>query len=332
MARMNKPILIASASFDEHAYGPVSRLLEEQGYPVIVYKTDKLLKGEDSFVIDLRTATPLISYNGVSILSADLSAAWYRKIGSFGLPDADVQLAKQLYMNNEVRALHDTIWPLFYPEDVWLSSPNKIARADRKLAQLLLARDIGFGVPETVVSSDWQAISAMLLSESDSQIIVKMMRGVISQGTEIRSLHTTILDRQRTSHLASYTSPFPGLYQPYIAKAREWRVTVVGDDIFPAAIYTAHEAKDDWRKHQNSDAVQFKTGTLPDGVSERCIRYLQVLGLGFGAFDLIERSDGEVVFLECNPNGQYGWLEEDLGLPISRSIAAALVRIAKDRE
>jgi hypothetical protein len=55
------------------------------------------------------------------------------------------------------------------------------------------------------------------------------------------------------------------------------------------------------------------------------------MGLKFGAFDLVERPDGQIVFLECNPNGQYGWLEEDLGLPISESIAAELVNIAKIR-
>lgn len=328
---MKKPVLIAAASFDEHAYGPVSRLLEKQGYPVIVYRTDKLLASEDRFTIDLRNGTPAIDYNGVSILSEDLSSAWYRKIASFGLPDVDTQLAKQLYMNNEVRALHDTIWPKFYPENFWLSSPTNIARADRKLGQLLLAREIGFSVPETVVSSSWESIITMLIPKGDAQIIVKMMRGVISDGNEIKSLPTTILDQQTIDTLSVYSSPFPGLYQPYVEKAREWRVTAVGDNVFPVAIYTDESARDDWRKHQNSSAVQFKKGKLPDIIVDQCILYLQRMGLGFGAFDLIERPDGQVVFLECNPNGQYGWLEEDLGLPISESIAAELIKIAKQR-
>ncbi len=329
---MKRPILIAAAGFDEHAYGPVSGLLEKKGYPVIVYKTDKLLAGEDQFTIDLSKEAPTIYYNGVSILPEDLSAAWYRKIGSFGLPDAGTQLAKQLYMNNEVRALHDTIWPQFYPENIWLSSPAKIAQADRKLGQLLLAREIGFNVPETLVSSQWGSISTALLTSKDAQIIVKMMRGVISDGNKIKALHTMILDQQKVTDLSDYTSPFPGLYQPYIKKVREWRVTVVGSNVFPVAIYTDKSAKDDWRKHQNSNAVQFKRGTISDEIISQCILFLQRMGLGFGAFDLIEQPDGRTIFLECNPNGQYGWLEEDLGLPISDSIAAELIKIAKQRD
>lgn len=89
--KMKKPILIASASFDEHSYGPVSRLLEHRGYSVVVYKTDKLLSGEDQFTIDLRDNALVLTYNGVSIMPEDIGAAWYRKVGSFGLPDADSQ-------------------------------------------------------------------------------------------------------------------------------------------------------------------------------------------------------------------------------------------------
>ncbi|HKS46022.1 MAG TPA: hypothetical protein VJT49_13100 [Amycolatopsis sp.] len=53
--------------------------------------------------------------------------------------------------------------------------------------------------------------------------------------------------------------------------------------------------------------------------------------LGFGTFDFIEQSDGQIIFLEINPNGQYGWLEEDLGVPISEAIAGELIKIAKHR-
>ena len=322
-------VLIAAASFDEHAYGPVAKKLEARGYPVVVYKTDKLLTGEDIFTIDLRSDVPKISYNDASIAPQDLSAAWYRKIGSFGLPDVESQLAKQLYMNNEMRALHDTIWPLFYPEEMWLSAPARILCADRKLGQLLTAREVGFTVPDTIVSSQWDIITDALLPNESDQIIVKMMRGVISDGNQVKALPTTILNHDSIWRLKRYAVPYPGIYQPYVAKAREWRVTVVGDNIFPVAIYAADDAKDDWRIHQDSGKVAFEKGVLPDNIIGSCLAYLKRLGLGFGAFDLIEEPNGRIVFLECNPNGQYGWLEEDLALPISDAIASELIRIAQ---
>jgi glutathione synthase/RimK-type ligase-like ATP-grasp enzyme len=106
---------------------------------------------------------------------------------------------------------------------------------------------------------------------------------------------------------------------------------VVGDTVFDAAIYTSPDAKDDWRKHQlYEDMVEFRKDTFPDDQKEKCIQYLAALGLRYGAFDFIENPDGENIFLECNPNGQFMWLEHKLGLPISNAIASELVKIAKN--
>ena len=192
----------------------------------------------------------------------------------------------------------------------------------------MVAEEVGFSVPRTYVGSDWEAIREGLVPGGEDEMIIKMMRGVTSEDNNVKTMHTTIVDQQKLDKLKTYTSPFPGLYQPFIDKAREWRVAAVGENIFPTAIYTTDEAKSDWRKLQETDAVQFRDEALPEGISELCIGYLEKMGLRFGAFDLVEKPSGEVVFLECNPNGQYGWQEEKTGFPISVAIADELVSIA----
>ncbi len=329
---MNRPVLIASAHVDESTYKPVSEILERNNYPVVEYQTDKVLSGEDEYIVDLTSDGELtMSYNGTSITPEDLSAAWYRKVGSFDLPYEEPKIAKRLYVNNEVRTLHGMTWSL-YPEDIWLSSPNNLARADHKLGQMLVAREVGFSIPRTVISSDWDTIGEKLLSDEGARMVIKMLRGVISEHDQLKAVYTHITDRSAMEGLSSYTFPFPGTYQPYVPKSREWRVTAAGDNVFPAAIYTDESAKDDWRRHQTTAAVQFKKEVLPDGIAERCMLYLGKMSLRFGAFDFIETPDGDIVFLECNPNGQYGWLEEELGFPISESIAAELMKIAQARQ
>ena len=49
------------------------------------------------------------------------------------------------------------------------------------------------------------------------------------------------------------------------------------------------------------------------------------MGLNFGCFDFIVTPSGEYVFLECNPNGQWLWVELETGLPISQAIAEFLI-------
>jgi glutathione synthase/RimK-type ligase-like ATP-grasp enzyme len=51
---------------------------------------------------------------------------------------------------------------------------------------------------------------------------------------------------------------------------------------------------------------------------------MQALGLSFGAVDFIRTPEGEHVFLEVNPSGEWGMLQRDLGLPIAEAIADIL--------
>jgi hypothetical protein len=50
------------------------------------------------------------------------------------------------------------------------------------------------------------------------------------------------------------------------------------------------------------------------------------LGITYGAFDFVVDEDGGWTFLEVNSMGQYLWLEQDLGLPISAALADLLHR------
>ena len=325
---MEKRILIASSSNDEHAYGPVSQILEDEGYETIVYKSDKVIAGEEKFVLSVGEDGELsVEYEDVDISPEHISAGWYRKVANFALPDAEHNLSKQLYMNNEVRALHGTIWPL-YSGAMWLNSPEKIVEGERKLKQLMVAQDLGFSIPETLVTNDWGSISD-LQSSLQTSVAVKMMRGIISDQNQIKGFHTTPFDEQAIETLKESTVPFPGIIQPFFDKRREWRVTAVGEDVFSAAIYTDEDAKDDWRKHQSTDSVQFKNEQIDDKISQQCLEYLSRMGLQYGAFDFIEKNDGNTIFLECNPNGQYGWLEDALDFPIANSIASTIIRTAK---
>jgi glutathione synthase/RimK-type ligase-like ATP-grasp enzyme len=188
-----------------------------------------------------------------------------------------------------------------------------------------MARRVGFAIPQTLAANDWDDVGNAL-TRDEAVFIVKMARGVLGDQNVVKGMQTTRVDGSMLEDLRDRTIPFPGFYQPFVPKAREWRVTVVGEDVFAAAIYTDESAKDDWRQHQMTGAVRFERADPPHSVPKCCISFLRGMDLGYGAFDLIETPDGEVVFLECNPSGQFSWLEERLGLPISNALAASLAR------
>ena len=60
-----------------------------------------------------------------------------------------------------------------------------------------------------------------------------------------------------------------------------------------------------------------------------CVDFLKRQNMLFGAFDIIVTPDGEYVFLENNPFGQYLWLEVETGLPLSEEMAHLLMGLDK---
>jgi hypothetical protein len=189
--------------------------------------------------------------------------------------------------------------------------------------QLLAASEIGFAIPQTLITNRWDSITASLPQE----IIVKMSFGVLYTKDDIRTLYTTRFAND-PAHLPIEGNPFPGLWQPFVSKSREWRITAVGDETVDAAFYTSEEAKDDWCRPEYDAAVTYTSEPFPSEQKEKCLRFLDKFGLKFGAFDFIEDHNGKINFLECNTNGQFGWLEEQLDLPISAAIADELAKIA----
>jgi hypothetical protein len=62
----------------------------------------------------------------------------------------------------------------------------------------------------------------------------------------------------------------------------------------------------------------------PKFVRGRVRHLMEKLSLRFGALDFVVTPEGEWWFLECNPNGQWAWIEDETGMPIAGALANAL--------
>jgi glutathione synthase/RimK-type ligase-like ATP-grasp enzyme len=120
--------------------------------------------------------------------------------------------------------------------------------------------------------------------------------------------------------------PTPGIFQPYIEKQLELRIVVVGRRLFTCAIHSqqSDRARDDWRRY-DLDNTPHEPYDLPPEIADRLLQLMERLGLVFGSIDLILTPEGEYVFLEINPNGQFDWIARLAGLPIYEHLAAMLL-------
>ena len=87
--------------------------------------------------------------------------------------------------------------------------------------------------------------------------------------------------------------------------------------------------KTDWRQAGDDLDHDWTPCTLPAQVEEGLLRIAGALDMTYGAADLIETPDGQYVFLEMNPAGEFVWLQELAGLPIYEALAEALLGKAR---
>src|SRR6185503_17228853 len=100
------------------------------------------------------------------------------------------------------------------------------------------------------------------------------------------------------------------------------RTTLVGDCVFTAPLPSRASATTpyDWRKDGVALLDDWKRFELPREVEHRLLGLMDYFSLNYGAIDFILTPDGRYVFLEINPVGEFFWLENCPGLPISRAI------------
>lgn len=60
---------------------------------------------------------------------------------------------------------------------------------------------------------------------------------------------------------------------------------------------------------------------IPEQVACGVLKFMQHYELNYGAFDFAVRPDGQWVFYECNPAGQWQFLAQAVELPIAEAHA-----------
>ena len=113
-------------------------------------------------------------------------------------------------------------------------------------------------------------------------------------------------------------------FQRWVPKAHEARIVAIGKQLFGFTIHArSARARVDFRADYTS--LDYEPFDVPPELAAGIRRFLAALGLVYGAFDFVVSPAG-FVFLECNPGGQYGWLEAHTGTPVTAALADLLAR------
>lgn len=244
------------------------------------------------------------------------------------VPDLSFKIAKselEFAQREALEALR-SLWRII-DENLWLNHPRYLLMANNKIDQLQRAVKLGFKIPPTCISTDPKAIKDFYRSFNGDIIVKAVKHGFYKKGQKVEIVPTQIIGKNFIEDINNYAK-IPMIFQKKVEKKYDIRVTVIGQQVYSAAIHSQeHEkTKIDWRLwdiHRDINLRHSKFN-LPESISRLCLDITQVFNLNFSAIDLIYSTDNKYYFLEMNPNGQWAWIEEKVGFPIRDSIINCL--------
>ncbi len=330
---MTPAVLIVTHSSDNQCVEMVTRSLEARG--ARAYRLDT-----DLFPTEVRLT--VTEGEGVSpgevagpsgrLPLGEVTAVWWRRtsVGRALPSDLEAQMRRAC-----VEESSRTLQGALAASGAFTVDPVPvIRRAENKPLQLRVARSLGLDVPRTVTTNDPERVRAFAAS-CPSGMVTKMMASFAIYDADGREqvVFTNAVSAQDLDDLDGL-SLCPMTFQERVEKARELRVTVVGDRVFAASIDSQRmpRARDDWRKEGAAMVGDWQPCELPRDVELRLLRYMDHFGLNYGAADFIVTPEGRHVFLEVNPAGEWFWLQLAPGLPIADAMADVLLGRAARRQ
>lgn len=263
---------------------------------------------------------------GDALISMEaIEAVYYRKLWHIGIPD-DLHVTFQNIYFQE----YTTMRSLFFDalRDLPWMNPMDIDHriGENKLEQLSYARKSGLNIPESLFTNDPVKVKDFFYSVCKGNMIAKL-HGSLSRSMkgDTPFFPTTRIgesDLERLDTLAYC----PMIFQQNIEKMYELRIIYIDGTFFTGKINAlASEAgKTDWRAAKDI-MPSWELYSLPEQVCSALDTMMRDLGLYFGAIDMIRQTDGTYIFLEVNPQGEWGMIQRDLGYPIGQTIAEKLV-------
>lgn len=332
-------ILLFTNKEDEHPTNVIKYLMAWK-VPVFRFNTECLLTdyefewwcGDAEMDFRLKNLK-----NGIEIYGHDITAIWDRR----PMKPETLPIESEFEGVNEhiLEEAHSFLSFLrYYLKDIFsIGSIVQDRPSDSKMLQMAVARSVGMKLPRTIFSNrkrpvcdyfkDHSELLLKPLSTSDVYMEKENMEYVFySMKVPMPNIES------QPEEAFSQTVTFA---QTYIPKQYELRVTVVCDDVIACKIDSQAQSDDtgkiDWRQGYEH-GLKHEIVQLPVVVSNQCRAYLSKLGLNFGCFDFIVTPQGDYYFLECNPNGQWLWIEIETGFDISKVVASNLAKYEMERQ
>lgn len=308
-------VVIIARAGDEHA-AKVRQVLTQQHQ-------------EPSFVLDLSrfpvTANVGATFGGeLTFQWKDLEAAvdlqsvksfWWRRPQAFALdPRIESAEARSFAYSECLSAVHGL---LSCCGGLWVNDIHADDAADYKPRQLKAAAEAGFNVPDTLITND-PSLVRDFWDRHKGAVVYKPFNQRAIAWRPARRL------RPEELVLLPHVKAAPLIFQALVPGTLDIRVTIVGDEVFPAGFEIPENGPVDYRLHLSN--AQCQPLVLPEHVLASITALMRALRLEYGAIDLRLDTHGQYKFFELNTGGEFLFVEGRTGQPIAEAMAAHLAQ------
>ena len=195
-----------------------------------------------------------------------------------------------------------------------------------KLEKLQIAKEIGFDIPNTFISSK---PSELINYIEKNQCITKPIGEAMPIGEDdsFIDLQTAVVDLDKIKNQSEYI--FPSLIQEKVEKWVEIRAFVLYNEVYAMAIFSQNnkQTDTDYRNYDFSKMNRMVTYKLPAKVEEKILNFMKKCELNTGSIDLVLTPDNRFVFLEVNPAGNIEMVGDSCNYWLEKKIAEYIIQI-----
>lgn len=319
-------VLIITHSKDNESIPLVIKAIESQGGKAFRFDTDRFpTQVQLDVYYNSGCEQVILTSDNQKLDFNEVSAVWYRRIAiGARIPTTMDKQLRQASIGECRATIQGAIASI---KGFHLDRVANIRLAENKQLQLQVAREVGLDTPRTLITNNPQAVKKFA-QDCEQGIIVKMQSSfaIYNNLGEENVVFTNPVLSEDLDNLDGLDL-CPMTFQEKIPKALELRTTIVGKQIFTAAVNSQalHHARYDWRRQGFALVNAWQPYNLPEDIESKLTQLMAYFGLNYGAIDIILTPDNRHVFLEVNPVGEFFWLENTPGLPISNAIAQTLL-------
>ena len=281
---------------------------------------------EKKIIFSLQNSEIKIIFDDQEIDIDDINVIWYRKFGSFEHSKKYERISLKYdskiidHLSKEFKKIQ-YFFLLSFKNKQWLTNPFK--KNLNKLEVLKIASTCGLNTPNsTIINSKNIEINNVIVKSVHEPLLTHYY------GNDFMT-YTNFLSFEDLNSIPN--NFFPSLIQTKIEKKYEIRVFFLMGKCYSMIIFSQNDPQTqiDFRKYNWDNPNRWLPYKLPQQECVKIRKLMKKLDLNCGSIDLIKGVDNKYYFLEVNPVGQFGMVDNPCNYGLHYKVAKALIDLDK---